>query len=100
VAVLVDYREERPVDTHTTPTLQQQVAALPTVALELTQERRMRVERVAVAETQAQSVALAVSPAVAVAEVAHKRLLAALAALAALDTASSSLTSNLCHRSI
>lgn len=79
----MDYREERPVDTHTTPTLLEQVAALPTVALELTQERRMRVERVAVAQTQAESVALAVSPAVAVEGVAHKQLPAAMAALAA-----------------
>jgi hypothetical protein len=58
------------------------------------------VERVAVAETQAQSVALAVSPAVAVAEVAHKRLLAAPVAWAQPVAASSSLTSKLCHRLI
>jgi hypothetical protein len=73
----MDYREERPVDTHTTPTLQDQVAALPAVALGLTPERRMRVEQVAVAETRAQPVALAVSPAVAGVGVAHKRLPAA-----------------------
>jgi len=73
----VHYREERPVDTHTTPTHQDRVAALPAVELGLTPERRMRVERVAVAETRAQPVALAVSPAVAVEGVAHKQLPAA-----------------------